>query len=207
MPEFTELFLGYLSDYGVFVLGVAMFLASSGLPTPTTPLVMAAGAMMRQGLLNGWTAFGILLLGVVAGDIFSYWLGRTSGDWVESRLSTKRRALMNKARSWFARHGSWSIYLTRSLFPSLDVPINLVAGGSNFQFKRFLFWVLAGRVTWLVLFGVMGYGLGSQWERISALTGDIMVWLGLAVVMGSVGFLVLWWRGWFSREPGDVWIP
>ena len=204
MPEFTELFLGYLSDYGVFVLGAAMFLASSGLPTPTTPLVMAAGAMMRQGLLNGWTAFGIMLLGIVAGDIFSYWLGRTSGDWVESRLSIKRRALMKKAQSWFSRYGSWSIYLTRSLFPSLDVPINLVAGGSDFQFRRFLFWVLAGRVTWLMLFGVMGYGLGSQWERIGDLTGDFVVWLGLVVVMGLVGFFVLRWRGWLSRDPADV---
>jgi membrane-associated protein len=204
MPEFTELFLGYLSNYGVLVLGMAMFVASSGLPTPTTPLVIAAGAMMRQGLLNGWTAFGMILLGIVAGDIFSYWLGRTSGDWVESRLSTKRRALMNKAQSWFVRHGSQSIYLTRSLFPSLDVPINLAAGGSDFPFMRFMFWVLAGRVTWLVLFGAMGYGLGSQWERASALTGDFVVWLGLVVVMGLVGFFVLRWRGWFSRDPADV---
>lgn len=195
MPDFTELFLSNIENYGVFVLGLAMFLASSGLPLPATPLVIAAGALVRQGTVNGWAAFSFILIGIVAGDIFSYWLGRTSGDWVERRIPASRQTLMNKARLWFSRHGSLSVFLTRSIFTSLDVPVNLVAGGSDFQFRRFLVWALAGRATWLALFGVLGYAMGSQWERVGALTGDLMVWLGLAVVMGLGGFFVLRWRG------------
>ena len=195
MPDFTELFLSNIANYGVFVLGLAMFLASSGLPLPATPLVIAAGALVRQGTVNGWAAFSFILIGIVAGDIFSYWLGRTSGDWVERRIPASRQTLMNKARLWFSRHGSLSVFLTRSIFTSLDVPVNLVAGGSDFQFRRFLVWALAGRATWLALFGVLGYAMGSQWERVGALTGDLMVWLGLAVVMGLGGFFVLRWRG------------
>ena len=195
MPDFTELFLSNIENYGVFVLGLAMFLASSGLPLPATPLVIAAGALVRQGTVNGWAAFSFILIGIVAGDIFSYWLGRTSGDWVERRIPASRQTLMNKARLWFSRHGSLSVFLTRSIFTSLDVPVNLVAGGSDFQFRRFLVWALAGRATWLALFGVLGYAMGSQWERVGALTGDLMVWFGLAVVMGLGGFFVLRWRG------------
>jgi membrane protein DedA with SNARE-associated domain len=199
MPDFTELFLSNIANYGVFVLGLAMFLASSGLPLPATPLVIAAGALVRQGMVNGWAAFSFILIGIVAGDIFSYWLGRTGGDWVERRIPASRQTLMNKARLWFSRNGSLSVFLTRSIFTSLDVPVNLVAGGSDFQFRRFLVWALAGRATWLVLFGVLGYAMGSQWERVGALTGDLMVWLGLAVVMGLGGFFVLRWRGRLTR--------
>jgi membrane protein DedA with SNARE-associated domain len=195
MPDFTELFLSNIANYGVFVLGLAMFLASSGLPLPATPLVIAAGALVRQGMVNGWAAFSFILIGIVAGDIFSYWLGRTSGDWVERRIPASRQTLMNKARLWFSRHGSLSVFLTRSIFTSLDVPVNLVAGGSDFQFRRFLVWALAGRATWLALFGLLGCAMGSQWERVAALAGDLMVWLGLAVVMGLFGFFVLRWRG------------
>ena len=190
MPEFTELFLDLLAKYGIFALGAVLFSASAGLPIPTTPLIMAVGALTRQGTVSGWTAFLVLLIGILAGDILCYWLGLSGGSWVERRLSTNRQRLMSQGRSWFLKYGSLSILISHWLIPSLDVPINLAAGGSRYPFHRFLIFALTGRVLWLLLFGAMGYALGSQWERLASLTDSIIGWLGLAIVIGLIGFIV-----------------
>lgn len=190
MPEFTELFLDLFAKYGLFALGAVLFSASAGLPLPTTPLVMAVGALARQGTVGALTAFLVLLISILVGDIFSYWLGLSGGSWVERRLSENRQALMNQGRIWFLKYGALSILISHSLIPSLDVPINLAAGGSRYPFHRFLMLAVLGRMLWLLLFGAMGYALGSQWQRLASLTDSFIGWLGLAIVICLIAFAV-----------------
>lgn len=189
----TDFFLSGITDYGPFVLGLTNLLSAAGLPIPITPLAMAAGAIARQGLVDWRGALILAFLGVILGDSFSYGIGRFAGDWVDRHTSGRRAILFQKARDRFNRYGGLALYMTHVVFTSLDVPSNLVAGSTRYPFPRFLFFVLSGRATWILLYGSLGYLVGSKWEQISALINRYTFWIGLVLVL-LVGAFFLWRR-------------
>jgi membrane protein DedA with SNARE-associated domain len=66
-----ELFLSMLTTYGPVALGLVLLLGAAGLPLPTAPLLIATGALVREGTLALPTVAGLALAGVVFGDIKS----------------------------------------------------------------------------------------------------------------------------------------
>ena len=195
MPDLTEFFLNGVNTYGVLILALGMFMASGGLPSPAFPLVIAAGAFARQGIIDPVLALIVIFASIVAGDIFSYGIGRFGGDWVARHLTPRREAFLKRADNMFSRYGPVSLYLTHSFFTSLDVPANITAGLSRYPFRRFIVYVLTGRATWVLLYGITGYVLGSQWELASEFVGRYTAWLGLALVVGLSVFYLIRRRG------------
>ena len=182
--------LEQLTVYGAPVFGLALLIAAAGLPSPATPLIIAAGALVRQGVLPLETTVIMGLAGIVLGDLISYSIGRFAGERVERHLSRQREELFNKARSQFQRYGAWAVFFTHFIFVSLDVPINLIAGSSGYPFPRFLLLVFSSRASWLFLHGALGYIVGSQWEAINELVSRYTLWLGL-IVLACIAFYLL----------------
>ena len=164
-----------------------------GLPTPTTPLILASGALAREGLVDWQAAAALGFAGAILGDVFSYVVGRSGWDWAQRFFSQRRADLWNQALARFQRHAGLAVYLTRFLFTTLDVPINLIAGSSHYPFRRFLAATLAGRATWFVIYGALGYLVGSQWRRAGQLIDEYSLWLAIAILFG-LGTLLLYRR-------------
>jgi membrane-associated protein len=82
----TDLFLTGMLTYGPLALGLALLLGAVGIPLPGTLFVLAAGAFVRQGVLDLFTASGLGLLGAVLGDSASYAIGYFAKGWVERRF-------------------------------------------------------------------------------------------------------------------------
>jgi membrane protein DedA with SNARE-associated domain len=191
--ELIDFFLEGLADYGPIALGLALLVGNMGLPTPTTPLILASGALAREGLVD-WQAAAMLgFAGAILGDMFSYAVGRSGWDWAQRFLSRRRADLWNQALVRFQRHAGLAVYLTRFLFTTLDVPINLIAGSSHYSFRRFLTATLAGRATWFVIYGALGYLVGSQWRAAGLLIGEYSLWLAIAILFG-LGALLFYRR-------------
>jgi len=166
----TEYLLAYILNYGAAFLGLVLLLGAIGIPLPTTLLVVAGGAFVRQGLLDLPTVAIISLVAALTGDSICYGLGRYAGGWVDRRYGAT--SAWQSARHSFLKYGAWSIYLSRFLLVSLAIPINLVAGSTSFGYRRFFPLILVGEITWLVGFGALGYAFGSQWEAISTFASD-----------------------------------
>jgi len=129
------------------------------------------------------------LVGAVAGDSVSYAIGRFARGWVERRFN--RSGLWLKAQSTFQQRGGLAIYLTRFLLTTIALPINLIAGSSNYPFLRYFTYVLIGEFTWIVGFGGLGYLFGTQWELISQFLSDFGGFaLGLAVLGAGLYFAI-----------------
>jgi len=189
----TEFFLTAMLTYGPPALGLALLLGALGIPVPGSLLVMAAGAFVRQGALDWPTASSLGLLGVVVGDSGSYALGRFAKDWVQRRFG--RSAAWQKAQTILVQRGGLAIYITRFFMTPLAVPINLMAAGSGYPFGRFLMYDLAGEVTWLAIYGAIGYVFGSQWELINQFISDFSgLLVGLVILAAGIYFLVRRWR-------------
>jgi len=194
----TDLFLTGMITYGPLALGLGLLLGALGVPAPSTLMVIAAGAFVRQGVLEAAAAVSLGLLGAVMGDSLSYALGRFAKTWVARRLG--RSAAWGRAQGSFQRRGGLAVYLTRWLLTPLAVPINLIAGSSGYSFWQFLSYDLAGEVTWIALFGGLGYLFGSQWELISQFISDFSGLLVGLVILGAGTYALIRRRQWIAAR-------
>jgi membrane-associated protein len=161
----SDFLLTQVINYGAPVFGALLFLGALGVPIGASVLVIAAGAFSHEGIFN-WPLMAVLgWIGAITGDAISFGIGFYARDWVEDRFG--RLAAWRNAKKSFEARAGLAIYLTRFLITALAVPTNLIAGGSGIQFRRFMIYDSLGELTWIVLYGGLGYWFGSQWELVS----------------------------------------
>lgn len=195
----SDIFLTWMINYGALAFGLALFIGAIGAPLPGSLLVLAAGAFARQGILTWPTAALAGLFGAVIGDLLSYGMGRFAKGWVQRRFGAS--STWQRAQATVARRGALAIYLTRFILTQVAIPVNLIAGSSGYEVWRFFAFDVAGEITWILLYGGLGYLFGNQWELISQLISDFSGLL-IGVVILSVG-LYLFMRGGYWRLLGQ----
>jgi len=184
----SDFLLTQIINYGAPALAVLLFLGALGIPVGASVLVIAAGAFSQQGILD-WPLTALLgLIGALLGDGISFGIGFYAKHWVDGRFG-RSSAWRNAQRSFDARAGL-AIYLTRFLVTALAVPINLIAGGSGIRFRRFMAYDSLGELTWIILYGGLGYWFGGEWELVSGFINNFgglilgLVVLGVGVWLG-----------------------
>jgi membrane protein DedA with SNARE-associated domain len=188
LSDLSSELLTMIVTYGAFALGAVVFLAALGLPIPSTFFVLASGAFIEQGVLDLSSTLIIALICVVLGDTLSYGMGRLLRRVVIARVG--ETTPWRSAEAYFQRRGALAIYLTRFLLTPIAVPINLVAGSSEYMTMRFVGFAAAGELTWLLVYGSLGYAFGSQWEYVSDLVSNLSgVIVGLVLLGGGVFWL------------------
>jgi membrane-associated protein len=161
----SDYLLTQVINYGAPLFGLILLLGALGIPVPASILLIAAGAFSQQGILD-WFSIAIFgLLGAVAGDAMSFGMGFYAKRWVLKRMEGS--PAWGRAQKSFDARAGLAIYLTRFLVTALAVPTNLIAGGSGIKFRRFMLYDSLGELTWIVLYGGLGYLFGSQWELVS----------------------------------------
>jgi len=182
MIDLNTLMLAGMAAYGAWALGAATLVGALGLPLPTSMLLLAAGAFMRQGSLDLPTALILAALGAIAGDFASYLMGRFGGRLILGRVSHIKA--WQQAQTTFARWGWLSIVLSRFMLTPLALPVNLIAGSTHYTPWRFLSSVVVGELVWVLIFSGLGYLFADQWQAISAAAGSLSL-----VVLGTVALL------------------
>lgn len=183
-----DFFLTQIIVYGVAVFAAVLFLAAFGIPLPATALVLASGAFVQQGLMQPHWTFAVGLLAAVSGDTASFFVGRLGARWVDARFAVT--PAWQSARDYLHRRGGIAIFLTRWMVTPLALPTNLIAGSSGYPFSRFATADIIGEAVWLLVYGSLGYALGSNWELINDVAGDAAGLLaGLALC--GIGFALL----------------
>jgi membrane protein DedA with SNARE-associated domain len=132
------------------------------------------------------------MAGVLVGDILSYGMGRLLRHPIEKRYG--QSALWQRAEQYFARRGGIAIFLTRCVLTPIALPINLIAGSSDYQFGRFVAYDAAGELTWLLCYGALGYFFGSQWEYVSDLISNASGLLVGLLIAGVGAYALLRWN-------------
>ena len=184
IAEVSDLFLNWIITYGSPMLAAALFTGALGVPLPGTLFVIAGGAFVRQEVLSLGPTLLIGLGGVVLGDMLSYGMGRVARDRLSGRYG--ETPAWQRAAGQFQKRGGLAVYLSRWLLTPIAIPTNLVAGASGYSPWMFLSYDLAGELTWLLLYGGLGYAFGSQWELISTFVSDFSGLIAgvVAVVIG-----------------------
>ncbi len=188
----SDFLLTQVINYGTPFIGIILFLGALGFPVGASVVVIAAGAFSQQGVLDGYSAIVIGLIGAVIGDTLSYGIGRYAKGWTDKRFGNSP-AWINATKS-FHKSAGLAIYLSRWLITALAIPTNLIAGGSGYKFTRFMIYDIGGEITWLLLYGGLGYWFGSQWELVYDFISNFGRLL-LGVILFGFGIRMAWnWR-------------
>ncbi len=181
--DLGSLALGWMANYGAPMVGGLLFLGGLGLPLPGTLLVVASGAFIRQSVLDALATPLWGYLGTVAGDASLFAVGMLASQKIEQRFGNT--SAWRYAHDLFMRRGGVAIFLTRWLLTAAAFPTTLIAGSSGYRFSRFLLFDMLGELTWIALYGGLGYIFGSQWELVSEFISNMSGFLFGAVVLAA----------------------
>ncbi len=185
LSDLSDSLLTWVIIYGPSMLFLALLLGAAGLPAPGTFLVLAAGAFVRQGMLELYPALASALIGASLGDSISYGMGRFARGPILKRFGNS--TTWQKAEMNLQQRGGIAVYLTRWLLTPIAIPTNLVAGSAGYPFSRFIAYDVAGELTWLLLFGGVGYAFSSQWEEMSQFVSDFSgVLVGVVILCAGI---------------------
>ena len=128
---------------------------------PGDSLLIVAGLVAAAGGLNIWAL--ILLLGAAAivGDSTGYAIGYRAGPMLfrreQSLLFNPKH--LERTRDFYARHGAKTIVIARFV-PIIRTFAPIVAGIGQMEYRRFIFYNVAGGLGWVTSLTCAGYLLG-----------------------------------------------
>ncbi len=185
--------LGFLVRHGYSVLFAWVFVEQLGLPLPSVPLLLAAGALAGTGRLNLTLVAALPIVAALLSDALWYELGRRRGVKVLQflcRISLEPDSCVRRTENVFAQHGARSLVVAKFV-PGLNTAAPPLAGVFRMRLLRFLFFDALGVMLWVGVFVGLGYVFSDQLERVAghALTlGTWLLVLLLAALAGYVGW-------------------
>lgn len=194
----------FVVRHGYLIVLVWVFAEQLGLPVPSIPMLLAAGALAGTGRMNFFATAAIAVVAALTSDVLWYQLGRIKGAKVLHflcRISLEPDSCVRNTESVFARHGAKSLLVAKFL-PGLTTAAPPLAGIFHMNLGRFLLFDGLGATTWACTFLGLGYAFSGQLERI----GDQVVKLGggfLVLFVGMLGAYIFWkiiYRQRFLRE-------
>ena len=135
---------------------------------PGDSLLVSAGLLGSQGLIDVWLLGLILSVAAVVGDTVGYAIGKASGPRLftrENSLLFNRKHLI-RAHEFYARHGGKTIIIARFM-PIIRTFAPVVAGMGEMQYSRFLAYNLVGGVAWVWSMLLIGLFLGRTFPGVA----------------------------------------
>ena len=164
--------LDALIQWGGYILLVAIVFSETGLLIgcflPGDSLLITAGLLAAAGHLNIWWLNGLLIAAAIIGDSVGYAIGVRLGP----RIFTRQKSLLFNPKHVERTHRFYEKYGPKTIVIARFVPIvrtfaPVLAGVGTMQYRRFLFYNVAGGVGWVVSMSWAGYLLGRTVPNIS----------------------------------------
>ncbi|HEV8533952.1 MAG TPA: VTT domain-containing protein [Methylomirabilota bacterium] len=164
--------LDALIQWGGYALLAAIVFAETGLLIgcflPGDSLLITAGLLAAAGHLNIWWLNGLLIAAAIVGDSVGYAIGVRLGP----RIFTRPKSLLfnpkhvERTRLFYEKYGPKTIVIARFV-PIIRTFAPVLAGVGTMQYRRFLFYNVAGGIGWVVSMSWAGYLLGRTVPNIS----------------------------------------
>ena len=182
----------FVQQHGVWVyalLFLIVFCETGLVVTPFLPgdsLLFVTGAVAAAGGMDIVLVMATLVAAALCGDNANYWVGRTLGLRVFSRLVNP--AHLQRTHAFYERHGGKTIILARFV-PIVRTYVPFVAGLGTMPYLRYLAFCVAGALLWVVSLCLAGYWFGNLPAVKENLTIVIIVIVAISVSPGAVAWL------------------
>lgn len=175
----------FLARYGHGIVFLYVFADQAGLPLPSLPLLVAAGALAAEGELSLWTVMASAVLASVLGDSLWFGLGRFRGRSVLNlvcRISLEPDSCVRQAQDSFLRNGARLLLFSKFL-PGVATAAPPLSAIVKMPFARFLLWDFLGSVLWTAAAVLPGYFFHGQLEQAASVLAGFGA--GLLLVFGA----------------------
>ncbi len=197
MSNFTSELLSWVLLYKYVAIYIITFLGAFALPVPSGTVMMAAAAFAVQGYLNAPLTVVIGIIGNITGDNANYWLARRWGVRVFKKIGLGRLVEHEKThriRREIERHPFITIFISRFM-TAIAPTVNIVAGITELDYWKFLFYEALGECTEVGCFCAIGFIFGSNWQYVDKLGGNAWLLLLLGVIISYIFWNILLKRG------------
>ncbi len=185
--------INFLIANGYIVLFGWVLLEQLGLPVPSAPLFLAAGALAHTGNLNLALIISIAIVASLLSDFFWYQIGGIRGKSVLSflcRISLDPDTCLRDIKKIFTRHGGRSL-LVAKFVPGLSTVAPPLAGIFHMGVPQFLLLDGLGAFFWVGFFAGLGYQFSHQIEYIAGHIARLGLWAAV-IVLAGLGLYVAW---------------
>jgi membrane-associated protein len=177
--------VGYV---GLFIIIFAETGLLIGFFLPGDTLLLAVGVLASQGKLELIPAIIVCCIAAILGDTAGYHIGKHLGR----RLFNRPNSLIfnarhiERARKFYNRHGGKTIFIARYLaFIRTFAPT--VAGAGEMPYRKFIFYNVAGGITWVVSLTLLGYFIGDVIPNI-----DLILFAAMGIILLFTPILAFW---------------
>ncbi|MGB7624536.1 MAG: VTT domain-containing protein [Terriglobia bacterium] len=181
--------LHLLDRYGYAIIFASVFLEALGLPIPSFPFLLAAGAASALGSMNIAVVLLTAAVAMLAGDTILYIVGRRSGWWILGFLckvsASPETCILRSAESFYKR-GRITLVVAKYI-PGINTMAPPLAGSLRMKLRQFLGLDLLGSLLYIVPFLAVGYFFSRGIERVVNgihSLGQIFLWLFFLVLLG-----------------------
>jgi membrane protein DedA with SNARE-associated domain/rhodanese-related sulfurtransferase len=182
---------GFLLMHGYALLFAFVLAEQSGLPIPSTPVLLAAGALAGLGRMNLALAWSLAVVASLVGDTIWFGLGRWRGASVLNlfcRISLEPDTCVQKTRTTYGKHGvNWLLFA--KFVPGLSTIAPPMAGMFKVSPWLFLAMDTAGSVLWSGAFLIAGWIFRDQLEMVAALLARLGSGLLVFIVAGLLAYI------------------
>ena len=146
----TGFFLGFVlpgGDYLLFAAG--MFCGTHYLELPLALLLI------------------LLVMASFLGDFTGYFKGKWLGEklFTDNKSRFFKKEYLERGSSFYTRFGIWAFILGRFM-PVIRTLVPMIAGATDFKFKKFLLFNLFGAITWVCSLVPLGYYVGKAYPDV-----------------------------------------
>jgi membrane protein DedA with SNARE-associated domain/rhodanese-related sulfurtransferase len=170
-----------------------------GLPLPSAPVLLAAGALAGTHQMNLGLAVALPVVTVVICDFFWYQLGHHKGmkvlQWL-CRVSLEPDSCVRRTQVRFERNGPWELAVARFV-PGMNVVAVPLAGIIRMPLLRFALFDGLGATLWAMAYIGTGYVFSDELEDVASHLASLG--RGLFAVLLAALMLYIGWK-YFTRR-------
>ena len=194
--------LTLIAHHGYWIIFLAVFLESVGLPVPAALAMVAGGAAGASGILYAPWVFALCLIAMLLGDLLVYFFGRHMGWFLLGFLckvsANPETCILRSAESFYKR-GKTTLVIAKFI-PGLSTMAAPLAGSMKMRPGQFLLYDFSGAVLYTLAYAGLGYlfhGFLSVIVHGFQTAGSLVEYILLFAVIGYIGYRI--WLYWTHR--------
>lgn len=190
----------FLLRHGYALLFAWVLVEQLGLPIPSIPLLLAAGALAGVGRLSAATTVLLALAASVLADVSWYEVGRRRGGRILRllcRISLEPDSCVRRTENIFDRYGARSL-LVAKFVPGLNTAAAPMAGMTGMSLPRFLLFDLLGALLWSGTSVAVGFVFAGQIARLADGLARLGHWLLALLLIAALAVYIA--RRWSQRR-------
>ena len=186
--SYTETFLNYLHSLPdaliYLLLGLSAYVENIFPPIPGDTITAFGAFLVGTGRLDFFGVYICTTLGSLLGFMTLFWVGLYLGRrfFVEKDYRFFKAKDIIKAEAWYRKHGYLLVAFNRFL-PGIRSVISLAGGISRLRVTGVALLALLSCAVWNLIWILMGYMLGTNWEVFEARITAILTRYNIIVLV------------------------